>query len=330
MANQAIIAKRKLGSMDVSAIGFGCMSLSGVYGASDDGAALELIAEALDRGVTMLDTSDAYGAGHNEELVGRAIAGRRSQVVLATKFGNLGGRGGKYADGRPEFVQSSCEASLKRLGVEVIDLYYQHRVDPTVPIEETVGAMARLVTQGKVRLLALSEARPETIRRAHRVHPIAAVQNEYSLLYRVEAEETLLTTRELGIAFVAYAPLGRGLLTAVVEDPAALIDTDTRRRQPRFAPGNVDRNLELVHRIDGIAQRKSCTRAQLALAWLLALGDDIIPIPGTKRKERLIENLGALSVALSEQEIGEISAAIPVGAAAGTRYPEPQMKSLYL
>jgi aryl-alcohol dehydrogenase-like predicted oxidoreductase len=330
MVNLTVMPKRKLGSMDVSAIGLGCMSLSGVYGTSDDGAALALISEALDRGVTLLDTSDAYGAGHNEELVGRAIAGRRSQVVLATKFGNLGGRGGKYADGRPEFVQSSCEASLKRLGVDVIDLYYQHRVDPTVPIEETVGAMARLVEQGKVRLLALSEARPETIRRAHRVHPIAAVQNEYSLLYRVEAEETLRTTRELGIAFVAYAPLGRGLLTAVVEDAAGLVETDTRRRQPRFAPGNVDHNLDIVHRIDAIVHRKGCTGGQLALAWLLAQGPDIIPIPGTKRKERLVENLGALAVHLTDDEVGEISAAIPVGSAAGTRYPEPQMNSLYL
>jgi aryl-alcohol dehydrogenase-like predicted oxidoreductase len=330
MVNQAVTAKRKLGSMDVSAIGLGCMSLSGVYGTSDDRAGLELIAEAMDRGVTLLDTSDAYGVGHNEELVGRAIAGRRSQVVLATKFGNLGGRGGKIADGRPEFVLSSCEASLKRLGVEVIDLYYQHRVDPMVPIEDTVGAMARLVGQGKVRLLGLSEARPETIQRAHRVHPIAAVQNEYSLLYRVEAEETLRTTRKLGIAFVAYAPLGRGLLTAVVEDAAGLIETDTRRRQPRFAPGNVDHNLELVHRIDAIAQRKGCTRGQLALAWLLAQGPDIIPIPGTKRKERLLENLGALAVQLSKDEVAQISAAIPVGSAAGTRYPESQMQSLYL
>jgi aryl-alcohol dehydrogenase-like predicted oxidoreductase len=322
--------KRALGTTEVPAIGFGCMSLSNVYGASDDRAGIELIREALDLGVTMLDTSDMYGFGHNEELVGQAIAGRRSKVFLATKFGNLGGRGGKTADGRPEYLLSACDASLKRLGVEVIDLYYQHRVDPTVPIEDTVGAMAKLVAQGKVRFLGLSEARPETIRRAHRVHPIAAVQNEYSLLYREEAEETLHTTRELGITFVAYAPLGRGLLTAKIEEPETLADTDSRRRHPRYAAGNLAHNVELVHRIEAIAQRKRCTPGQLALAWLLAQGPDVIPIPGTKRKERLLENLGALSVHLSETEVDEISNAIPVGAAAGTRYPEPQMKSLYL
>jgi aryl-alcohol dehydrogenase-like predicted oxidoreductase len=254
----------------------------------------------------------------------------RTRFVHANKFGNLGGRGGKYADGRPEFVLSSCDASLGRLGVEVIDLYYQHRIDPTVPVEDTVGAMARLVEQGKVRFLGLSEARPETIRRAHRVHRIAAIQNEYSLLYREEAEETLRTTRELGIAFVAYAPPGRGLLTAQIEEPSGLAETDTRRRHPRFAAGNLAHNVDLVHRIEAIAQRKRCTPGQLALAWLLAQGPDIVPIPGTKRKERLVENLGALAVELSESDIGEISDAIPAGSAAGTRYPEPQMKSLYL
>jgi aryl-alcohol dehydrogenase-like predicted oxidoreductase len=330
VTNHRVTKQRRLGSTEVSAIGLGCMSLSNVYGASDDSKGIDLIRDALDLGVTLLDTSDAYGNGHNEELVGRAIAGRRSQVFLATKFGNLGGRGGKYADGRPEFVLSSCDASLERLGVEVIDLYYQHRIDPTVPVEDTVGAMAQLVAQGKVRFLGLSEARPETIRRAHRVHRIAAVQNEYSLLYREEAEETLHTTRELGIAFVAYAPLGRGMLTAKIEETAGLAETDTRRRHPRFAADNLAHNVELVHRIEAIAKRKGCTPGQLALAWLLAQGRDIIPIPGTKRKERLLENLGALAVDLSEAEIGEISHAIPAGSAAGTRYPEPQMKSLYL
>jgi aryl-alcohol dehydrogenase-like predicted oxidoreductase len=322
--------KRVLGSTEVSAIGLGCMSLSHIYGASDDRAGIELIHEAIDRGVTLLDTSDMYGWGHSETLVGQAIAGRRSEVVLASKFGNLGGRGGKTADGRPEYVISACDASLKRLGVEVIDLYYQHRVDPMVPIEETVGAMARLVERGKVRFLGLSEARPETIRRANRVHRIAAVQNEYSLLYRVEAEDTLRTTRELDIAFVAYAPLGRGLLTAQVEETAGLAETDTRRRHPRFAADNLAHNLDLVHRVETIAQRKRCTPGQLALAWLLAQGPDVIPIPGTKRKERLLENLGALAIDLNESDISEISDAIPVGSAAGTRYPEPQMKSLYL
>jgi aryl-alcohol dehydrogenase-like predicted oxidoreductase len=330
VTDHPVIAKRALGSTEVSALGLGCMSLSNVYGASDDRAGIELIHAAIDRGVTLLDTSDMYGWGHNETLVGQAIAGRRSEVFLATKFGNLGGRGGKIADGRPEYVISACDASLERLGVEVIDLYYQHRVDPTVPIEETVGAMAQLVARGKVRFLGLSEARPETIRRANNVHRIAAVQNEYSLLYRVEAEDTRQTTRDLGIAFVAYAPLGRGLLTAKVEETAGLAETDTRRRHPRFAADNLTHNLDLVRRIETIAQRKRCTPGQLAIAWLLAQGPDVIPIPGTKRKERLLENLGALVVDLSESDINAISDAIPAGSAAGTRYPEPQMKGVFL
>lgn len=332
MASTPKLPVRKLGSSGIqtSAIGLGCMSLSGVYGASNDDDGLALIREALDRGITMLDTSDAYGVGHNEELVGKAIKGRRSEVVLATKFGNLGGRGGKVADGRPEFVIASCEASLKRLGVDVIDLYYQHRIDPTVPTEDTVGAMARLVEQGKVRALGLSEASPQTIRRGHAVHPIAAVQNEYSLLYRTEGEETLRTTRELGIAFVAYSPLGRGLLTGVVADPKTLADNDARKRHPRFAAENIDRNMSLVEKIAEISRRKKCTVGQLALAWLLAQGDNIVPIPGTKRKERLIENIGALSVALSSGDLAEIAGAVPAGAAAGLRYPEGQMKSVYI
>jgi aryl-alcohol dehydrogenase-like predicted oxidoreductase len=323
---------RSLGSsgLQVSAIGLGCMSLSGVYGKSGDEEGIALIRDALDRGITFLDTSDAYGAGHNEQLVAKAIAGRRSDVVLATKFGNVGGRGGKFADGRPAFVVASCEASLKRLGVEVIDLYYAHRIDPAVPIEDTVGAMARLVEQGKVRALGLSEASPKTIRRAHAVHKIAAVQNEYSLLYRVEAEETLQTTRALNIGFVAYSPLGRGLLTGVVEDPKTLADNDARRRHPRFAAENVASNIALVRRVEAIAAEKKCTVGQLALAWLLAQGSDIVPIPGTKRKARLIENIGALSVALTKDDLARISDAVPVGAAAGLRYPEGQMKSLYV
>ena len=330
MANS--IAKRALGSSGIrsSAIGLGCMSLSGVYGKSGDDEGIAVIRAALDLGLTMLDTSDAYGAGHNEELVGRAISGRRSGVVLATKFGNLGGRGGKFADGRPEFVMSSCEASLKRLGVDVIDLYYQHRIDPTVPIEDTVGAMARLVEQGKVRALGVSEARPDTIRRAHAVHKLAAVQNELSLLYRSEAEETLQTTRQLGIAFVAYSPLGRGLLTGALEDQSKMAENDARRRHPRFAAGNLDRNMTLVQRLADMAHKKQCTVGQLALAWLLAQGEDIVPISGTKHRERLIENIGALSVTLTGAELAQISDAIPVGAAAGLRYPEPQMKSVYL
>jgi aryl-alcohol dehydrogenase-like predicted oxidoreductase len=306
------------------------MSLSGVYGESNDDNAIAVIREALDRGITLLDTSDAYGNGHNEELVGKAIKGRRSDVVLATKFGNLGGRGGRTADGRPEYVPVACEASLKRLGVDVIDLYYQHRIDPTVPIEDTVGAMAKLVEQGKVRALGLSEARPETIRRAHAVHPIAVVQNEFSLLYRAEAEETLKTTRQLKIGFVAYSPLGRGLMTGVVEDPKVLADGDTRRRHPRFAADNVKHNLSLVHGIEEIARERHCTLGQLALAWVLAQGNDIVPIPGTKRKERLIENIGAIAVELTADDLAQISDSIPVGAAAGLRYPEGQMSSLYL
>jgi aryl-alcohol dehydrogenase-like predicted oxidoreductase len=323
---------RSLGSsgISVSAIGLGCMSLSGTYGTSKDDEGIALIREALDQGITFLDTSDAYGKGHNEELVGKAIAGRRGELVLATKFGNVGGSGGKVADGRPEYVTSACEASLKRLGVDTIDLYYQHRIDPDVPIEETVGAMARLVEQGKVRALGLSEARPETIRRAHKVHPIAAVQNEFSLLYRVEAEETLKTSRELKIGFVAYSPLGRGLMTGVVDDPKGMTDADTRRRHPRFAAENISHNVALVRSLEEIARERRCTLGQLALAWLLARGGDIVPIPGTKRKERLLENIGALSVKLTADDLAQISDSIPVGAASGLRYPEGLMKSLYL
>ncbi len=327
-----IVPTRSLGSsgIETSAIGLGCMSLSGVYGASDDEAGISLIHEALDQGITLLDTSDMYGFGHNEELVGNAIRGRRSEVVLATKFGNLGGRGGKIADGRPEYVVSACDASLKRLGVDVIDLYYQHRIDPTVPVEDTVGAMSRLVEQGKVRALGLSEARPETIRRAHAVHDIAVVQNEFSLLYRAEAEETLITTRQLKIGFVAYSPLGRGLLTGAVAGREGLAEDDARRRHPRFAPENLARNMTLVRRIEEISREKECTPGQLALAWVLAQGEDIVPIPGTKRRERLLENVRALFVELTDRDLVQISEAIPVGAAAGLRYPEAQMKSVYL
>jgi aryl-alcohol dehydrogenase-like predicted oxidoreductase len=333
MSNDTL-PKRSLGAsgIEVSALGLGCMSLSGVYGPSaNEGEAVALIRAALDQGVTLLDTADMYGWGQNEELVGKAIRGRRLGVVLATKFGNLGGRGGgKIADGRPEYVAEACDKSLKRLGVETIDLYYQHRIDPTVPIEETVGAMARLVEQGKVRALGLSEARPETIRRAHAVHKIAAVQNEYSLLYRADAEETLRATRSLGVSFVAYAPLGRGLLTGKVADPASLSDDDARRRHPRFAVGNIEKNMSLVQRIAQFARAKNCTPGQLTLAWLLAQGDDIIAIPGTKHRDRLAENVGALSVHLTAHEVRQISDAVPVGAAAGLRYPEGQMKSVYL
>jgi aryl-alcohol dehydrogenase-like predicted oxidoreductase len=324
---------RRLGAngIAVSAIGLGCMSFSGVYGPSDDAAALAVVHAALDRGVTMLDTADMYGWGHNETVVGKAIAGRRRELVLATKFGQVQGEGGaNKVDGRPEHVMRACAASLERLKVDVIDLYYQHRVDPAVPIEETVGAMARLVEQGKVRAIGLSEAAPATIRRAHKVHPIAAVQSEYSLLYRAEAEDTLRTTRELGIAFVAYSPLGRGLLTGQVPAPADIKPGDTRGRHPRFAQENLGRNLDLVHRLEAIATAKGCTVGQLALAWLLGQGSDIMAIPGTKRIDRLDENLAALGVRLTASELAQITAAVPPGAVAGTRYPEPMMKALQI
>lgn len=313
----------------VCPIGLGCMSLSGVYGDADDAASEALIRAAVEMGVTHLDSSDMYGWGHNETLLGRALKGIRDRVVLATKFGQVRREGGANAvDGRPAYVAAACEASLKRLGVEVIDLYYQHRVDPAVPIEETVGAMARLVEQGKVRFLGLSEARPGTIRRAHAVHPIAAVQTEYSLLYRKEAEETRALTRGLGISFVAYAPLGRGLLTGTVRTEA---DVGGRRAQhPRFQPGNLDRNLELVARIEGFARDKGRTASQLVLAWLLAQGEDVHAIPGTRRRERLEENLGALAVRLGPDEVAAISAAVPAGAAAGERYPAANLKAVYL
>jgi aryl-alcohol dehydrogenase-like predicted oxidoreductase len=326
------VTTRKLGKsgLAVFPVGLGCMSLSGVYGKSDDAAGLDLLDAAIEAGVTLLDSSDMYGWGHNEELLARAIAGRRERIVLATKFGNLGGRGGRAADGRPEYVAQACEASLKRLGVEVIDLYYQHRVDPSVPIEETVGAMARLVQEGKVRALGLSEANPATIRRAHAIHPIAAIQNEFSLLYRVEAEETLRTTRELGIAFVAYAPLGRGLLTAHVDPLESLAEDDARRRHPRFADANLAQNLKLVDAVAAIAAAKGCTPAQLVLAWLLAQGDDIIPIPGTKQRARLTENLGATAVVLTDADLAAIAEAVPPNAAAGLRYPQAAMSGVYL
>ena len=326
------LAKRPLGAsgIDVTAIGLGCMSLSGTYGPSDDAQGLAVIEAALDNGVTLLDTSDMYGMGHNEELIAKVLKTRRKGVVLATKFGNLGGKDGKFADGRPETVAKSCDASLRRLGIDVIDLYYQHRIDPDVPIEETVGAMAKLVEAGKVRSLGLSEASPETMRRAHKTHPIAAVQNEFSLLYRTEAEETRRTTQGLGISFVAYSPLGRGLLTAKVDATTAMPEGDARRRHPRFAAENISRNVDLVRSLEKMAQDKKCTVGQLALAWLLAQGNDVIAIPGTKRVERLQENLGALNVKLSAADLETIAKNIPAGAAAGLRYPEGQMKSVFV
>ena len=328
------LVRRKLGSSDlsVSAISLGCMSLSGTYGKADDAEGVALIRHALDRGVTMLDSSDMYGWGHNERLIGKALAGaRRDGVVVATKFGQVQRPGGANGvDGRPEHVKAACEASLERLGVDVIDLYYQHRVDPSVPIEDTVGAMGELVKQGKVRALGLSEAAPDTIRRAHATHPIAAVQSEYSLLYREHAEETLKTTRALGISYVAYSPLGRSLLTGSVRQVADIPEGDGRGRHPRFAADNLARNLGFVGSIEGIARAKGCTPGQVALAWLLAQGPDIVPIPGTKRTRRLDENMAALNVTLSPAEVSSLSAAIPPGAAAGGRYADAQMKAVYL
>ena len=317
------------GGLTVSAVGLGCMSLSGIYGAADDAQSEDLIRHAIDEGVDHLDSSDMYGWGHNETVIGRAIKGRRDRVVLATKFGQTQNPGGPNGvNGRPEYVMEACEASLKRLGEDVIDLYYQHRVDPSVPIEDTVGAMARLVEQGKVRYLGLSEAAPETIRRAHKVCPIAAVQTEYSLLYRTEAEETRDTTCALGISFVAYAPLGRGFLTGAIQTFA---DIDGRRAaHPRFQEQNFARNRELVARIEAIAAEKGCTPSQLTLAWLLAQGPDVVTIPGTRYQPRLDENLGALQVKLNVDDVARISAAVPAGAAAGTRYPAGGMKGVYV
>ncbi len=322
---------RKLGAggLSVAAIGLGCMSLSGIYGAADDAVSEDLIRHAIDTGVDHLDSSDMYGWGHNEEVIGRALKGRRDKVVLASKFGQTQNPGGPNGvNGRPEYVGQACDASLKRLGVETIDLYYQHRVDPAVPIEDTVGAMAKLIAQGKVRHLGLSEAHPDRIRRAHAVHPIAAVQTEYSVLYRTEAEETRATTSELGIAFVAYAPLGRGFLTGAIQTFA---DVDGRRAaHPRFQEANFAQNRELVARIEAMAHEKGCTPSQLALAWLLAQGPDVVAIPVTGYPNRLDENVGALRVHLTPAEVARISDAIPPGAAAGTRYPAGGMKGVYI
>jgi aryl-alcohol dehydrogenase-like predicted oxidoreductase len=333
MSDVVVSQRRRLSKSgpEVSAIGLGCMSLSGVYGKSDDPAGIALIHRAIDLGVDHFDSSDMYGWGQNEELLGRALKGRRDRVVIASKFGQTQRPGGANGvDGSPAYIAQACEASLKRLGIETIDLYYQHRVDPAVPVEETVGAMAKLVEEGKVRYLGLCEARPERIRRAHATHPIAAVQMEFSLLYREEATETRKLTGDLGISFFAYAPLGRSLLAGVIPDLAHLDTGDTRGRHPRFMGENFAKNRELVERLEAIAAEKGCTPAQLALAWLLAQGPDVIPIPGTKRAGRLEENLGATRVRLTPEEVDRISAAIPIGAAAGTRYPEGGMRGVYI
>ncbi len=323
---------RRLGnsSLDASSIGLGLMSMSGTYGKSDDQECIGVIHRALDLGINHLDSSDMYGWGQNEELLGRAIKGKRDRVLVATKFGQVRSPDGKgnLVDGRPAYVAEACDASLKRLGVDVIDLYYQHRVDPKVPIEDTVGGMSRLVERGKVRFLGLSEAAPETVRRAQAVHPISAVQSEYSLLYRQPAEDTIATCRELGISFIAYSPIGRGLLSARIKQAGDMPEDDRRRQHPRFQEGNLEHNLGLVRRIEEIAREKGATPSQLALAWLLAQGEDVFPIPGTKRRSYLEENVEALSINLTKEDLARINEAMPPGAAAGSRYPEAQMKGV--
>ncbi len=325
---------RKLGEeLVVSALGLGCMGMSGVYGAADEAEAIATIHKSIDLGCTFLDTADAYGAGHNETLVGKAIQNHRDKVIIATKFG-LGNihKGGENipVQGSPKYVRSACEASLKRLGIETIDLYYQHRVDPTTPIEDTIGTMAELVQAGKVRFLGLSEASEATIRHAHAVHPISALQSEYSLWSRDVEDGILATCRELNIGFVPWSPLGRGFLTGDIKTFEDLETNDWRRLSPRFQGDNFQHNLDLVAQIRALAEQKNCTPAQLAIGWLLKQGDDIVPIPGTKRISYLLENLGALELELTAADLKTIDAILPKGAASGDRYPAAMMKMVNL
>ncbi len=325
--------KRVLGrkaALEVSEIGLGCMGMSEFYGQGDESESVSVIHRAIDLGITFFDTADVYGVGKNEQLVGRALHGRRKQVVLATKFGNVRDEQGKFkgVNGKPDYVRSSCEASLRRLNTDVIDLYYQHRVDPDTPIEDTVGAMADLVHEGKVRFLGLSEAGADTIRRANAVYPITALQTEYSLWSRDPEQEILPTVRELGIGFVPYSPLGRGFLTGQIKTIDDLAPDDWRRNNPRFQGENFQRNFKLVEEICAIAREKNCEPSQLALAWVLAQGEHIVPIPGTKRTRYLEENVGATDVSLAAKDIQRIDTALPHGSAAGTRYPEAAMKAV--
>ena len=323
---------RKLGTggLEVSALGLGCMGMSEFYGSGDDDESIKVIHRAIDIGVTFLDTADMYGVGRNEQLVGRAVRDRRDKVVLATKFGNVRGSDGSFlgVNGKPEYVRSACEASLKRLGVDTIDLYYQHRVDPNTPIEDTVGEMAKLVQEGKVRHLGLSEASAKTVRRAAAVHPIAALQTEYSLWTRHVEAEILPACRELGIGFVAYSPIGRGFLSGTIKDPSTLEQGDYRRNAPRLKGENLDKNVAFLERVETIARSRGVTPAQLSLAWLLACGEDIVPIPGTKRMKYLEENAAAADIILTPGELAAIDEAAPVGVAAGLRYPEQAMRAI--
>jgi aryl-alcohol dehydrogenase-like predicted oxidoreductase len=327
---EADMQTRSLGGLEVSALGLGCMAMTSLYGPVDEAEAIATVREALDAGASFLDTADMYGLGSNEELLRRALSdGYRRKAVIATKFGNQRTPDGRFGvNGRPEYVMQACEASLQRLGVETIDLYYQHRVDPNVPIEETAGAMKRLVEQGKVRFLGLSEAGAMTIRRAAAVHPIAALQTEYSLWCRFVEHEILPTCRELGIGFVPYSPLGRGMLTGSISRPQDLPEGDRRRDHPRFHDGALERNAALVRPLIEMAQAKGCAPAQLALAWLLAQGEDIVPIPGTKRRTHLRQNLAALEIRLTPEEARRLAEAVDDSQVSGTRYPGPQMATL--
>jgi aryl-alcohol dehydrogenase-like predicted oxidoreductase len=326
--------KRKLGTQGliVSELGLGCMGMSEYYGFPNEKEAVATIHRSLELGVNFIDTADTYGIGHNEELIGKAIRKHRDRTILATKFGIIRGKDGSLAkiNGRPEYVREACEASLRRLGVEVIDLYYQHRVDPNTPIEDTVGAMAELVQEGKVRFLGLSEAAPQTVRRAYAVHPITALQNEYSLWSRDIENEILPICRELGIGLVAFSPLGRGFFTSQIKNINNLTQEDLRHRLPRFQGDNFKHNLMFLERIEEIAQEKSCRPSQLALAWLLAQGEDIIPIPGTKRQTHLEENVDALEIKLTVDDLKHIDEIAPQNIAAGMRYPEALMRTVNL